>query len=233
MKLCCVNRNYILNSVMETETQKSIVCTCIEQLNTWEPFIMEIAHEILKKDTGKLVVDVGAHVGNYSYLAYDLGYHVVACECRSDWVDALSDSILKNGCGDKISVLHERVGSSISLSDILRQTSFNSIYLLKMDIEGAEPDVINSSRDMITNRLVSHILCEISPKYSDSYGNMSQFICDNGYDVYDIGLGDDLRPFNKDTCHFETLQKITTNLSSYIQNIPHGQTNFYFVKKDT
>lgn len=230
-----IHRNYITKKAMEVTGKCSIVYKSTLNYGVWEPYIVELVCEILKGNTG-LVVDVGAHIGNYTFIAVDMGYHVIACESNQEWANNLEQCISLNGVTDSVTMLKERVNEHNNVGKILQDSDFEEIFLLKADIEGGEPMVIRGCEELIRKNKIKNLILEISPKYPhirDKYISMVKFICDSGYLVYDIGLGDKRRRINKDTNHIDSLTCLSreTNWDEYFDGIEYGQTNFYF-KKD-
>ena len=73
---------------------------------------------------------------------------------------------------------------------------------------------------------------EISPKFDKVYDTLCTKLHSYGYNIYDIGLSPQ-RKLQQNTNHLQDLDKLMVNIDSiseYIQNIPHGQSNFLFRK---
>ena len=73
---------------------------------------------------------------------------------------------------------------------------------------------------------------EISPKFDNSYSGLCQTLYSYGYQIYDIGLSHQ-RKLNQNTNHLQNIDKLKIpidNISDYIDNLEHGQSNFLFRK---
>jgi FkbM family methyltransferase len=129
---------------------------------------------------GDLVVDAGAHIGSFTRLALSMGAEVIAIEPHLGNFDYLMantegaervkliNGVLWNGSdvaflSDKVrNELHKvsekgKLMPSISLDEIVDKFGIKSIDLLKMDIEGAEYEVLRHFENL---KLVKQITME-------------------------------------------------------------------------
>ena len=129
-------------------------------------------------DPGDVVVDVGANIGNHTlYLAAVAGCRVVAYEPNPELVSGLRGSIEANALQDQVTVrevgVHSRSArgvlaglnaenlgaQSIALAEaegdfgvvaLDEETFPGRVAAMKIDVEGAELEVLRGARDVIT-----------------------------------------------------------------------------------
>ena len=149
-----------------------------------ESYILNV-YRIEKIKRGKVVVDLGAGIGEFALLASDKvgeGGKVIAIEPSPDDFKTLQDNIRLNGCNNVIPIncavsdKKERLilkfkgkefeAEAETLSDILSNFNIavNSLNYLKMDIEGGEKSVIPSSIDII--KRIDYLAIEIHDAFS-------------------------------------------------------------------
>lgn len=129
----------------------------------------------ISKLRDSLFVDVGANIGYYSIMAAKKGNHVIAIEANPKTFDCLVDTIHLNGLGEKIEAVRGAAWSSYMMlkigspgySDVSQiGTEGEEIQgipldlvlagetprLVKIDVEGAEPEVLKGMRDTIARQ---------------------------------------------------------------------------------
>ena len=123
---------------------------------------------------GDLVVDIGAGVGDFTIVASKrVGHtgHVIAIEPSPDDFESLSENLVINRC-DNVSALNSAVSGtgqgtvelrfkgrsfhaqSKRLREILSDSGaskFGKVTLLKMDVEGAEVDIVPDNIELMRN----------------------------------------------------------------------------------
>jgi FkbM family methyltransferase len=137
-----------------------------------------------------LIVDVGANIGWYTLLAAKKGAKQVhAFEPVPQIIELLEKSVKKNGFSEQIvahkSVVSDHIGKTTlflnphinrGLASTVRNTGNESVIcdavtldslfedrvvdLLKLDVEGAEPNVLVGAKKMIEEKRLCHVLME-------------------------------------------------------------------------
>ena len=128
---------------------------------------------------GTTVLDLGAFVGSFSIPVATLGYKVLAFEPNERNVLHLRAAIYKNGLAERVKVLEAAVTdenndaaffedgphsfvvtsndevkeahfvSAITVEDALRQSEFDDVTFVKMDIEGSEIRALDGMRSLL------------------------------------------------------------------------------------
>lgn len=149
--------------------------------------------EILRP--GDLFVDVGANVGIYSILAAEMGCRVLAFEPDPANLVALRRNVALNGMENSITVIPKAVSSHVgsigfllghdALARITMQGDGDAVPVpcttldaevdepirgLKIDVEGAELDVLRGSTRLLTSRSVHCIQLEWNDMAEANYG---------------------------------------------------------------
>lgn len=158
-----------------------------------EPNITNVILNILSKKNNNIFIDLGANFGYYSILASEYCEKVISIEPLNICTELINSSILENKidnifieevCVSNIekdiylNVKDGNIGSTrlietktdyksktLKLESILLKYKIKDIDLIKIDIEGQEPNVINSSLDIFKN--VKYIILEVSPAMKD------------------------------------------------------------------
>lgn len=112
-------------------------------------------------DEGDVLVDVGCAEALLSLDNIEKVSKVYLFEGDQTWMPALKATF--SDYQDKVVIINKYVSDSdtentITLHTALQQEQSKSLFI-KMDIEGAEVDVLNSSRDFLTNRKDVKIAC--------------------------------------------------------------------------
>lgn len=220
------------------------VTTQINDFKCWEPFETELIIECLRQEQSDkgVVLDIGAHIGYYTLLSAKLGFTTFAFESDQDLGLYINESAKINKLENLITTITGIVtyqqknlwqfGKTISLDSY----GFKKVSLMKVDVEGGEHLVIRGAQSLFREKRVSNAIVEISPVFDfktpmEKYIEMTLFITDCGYKVFDIGLSPK-RQINTDHQHLESLHEYEIKNPSYstikslIENIP--QTNFFF-----
>lgn len=206
-----------------------IISHCLENDKTWEPFQTEITSEILKEDNDGLFIDVGCHFGYYSTLASLIGTQTISIDSCNSFLTLFNKTITNNNLTN-IKIVIESVDENFNLVEHI--PSPININLIKIDIEGAEKFLINSIDTLLSENKIKNIIMEISPKLDKDYDTLCTKLHSYGYNIYDIGLSPQ-RKLQQNTNHLQNIDKLMiniNNISEYIQNIQHGQSNFLFRK---
>jgi hypothetical protein len=226
------------------EIYRDIVTRHVTGFGCWEPFETEIVMEILATgDREGIVLDVGAQLGYYSIIAARYGYDVLAFEYDEEVLARLTESARINGLADRIEARRAFVGNrtdgiqkggqrvTLDSLDLNRR-----VRLLKVDVEGFDPNVIDGAERLFRDRMVDFAIVEVSPKFANRtpfsrYVEMTQFIVSQGYRVFDIGLSG-RRRVESDTSHLANLdgRAIDAMREGAVEAAVEGvdQTNFVF-----
>lgn len=144
---------------------------------------------------GRLVVDCGANVGLFTLVAASFGCRVLAVDANEVYLRFLRVSVALNRMDDKVQILHGILSAS-------RQVAFDGWYVnsatskeipltpvyalddlvtepplyLKVDVEGWEPSVFNSSFKMLQKLPPMYVFFEITfyenSRYQAQYKDM-------------------------------------------------------------
>lgn len=117
-------------------------------------------------------------------------------------------TVMKDLGGSKIVV------SSIKLDSLLSYPKFDCIYLLKIDVEGAEAKVLAGAQELFAQSKIKHILMEWNPEVWIHYMELFNSLFYN-FDVYQIVF----------TLPFLYLRKLPENY------FPKSQLNLYLRSK--
>ncbi|MCA6287779.1 FkbM family methyltransferase [Phenylobacterium sp.] len=126
---------------------------------------------------GQTVVDVGANLGNHTvYFAGEAGCRVVAFECNPRMADHLRNTIEMNGLGGQVDLSHlgkavtsyvgeipfqfvrddysfvtpgTEHGATLTPCLTLDSLALPECALLKIDVDGGEPGVLEGARDVL------------------------------------------------------------------------------------
>ncbi|MEO1291292.1 MAG: FkbM family methyltransferase [Pseudomonadota bacterium] len=226
-----------------------IVTKSIRLFGSWEAYETELIAEILTSAPDKrgLFVDVGAQLGYYTMLAATLGTRCVSFEANKDVYERLVAAAAVNGFDDRVNAQRAfvadqdagvRKGAQVVTLDTV--VGDRHVRVLKIDIEGLDPVAVAGAHRLFQDRRVDYAIIEISPKFADrtpvsDYIAMAQFIAQQGYTVYDIGICPN-RALRADAAALAELWEIapldmtTAHLEAHLASLP--QTNFAFERDD-
>lgn len=113
--------------------------------------------DTFKVEAGDVVLDVGSAEGLFALDNIELAAKVYVFESLKCWFRPLMATF--GPFKDKVRIINKYVGSELSrtsttLSDVLKCEDENAKYFIKMDIEGAERDVLLASEDFLRNHQV-------------------------------------------------------------------------------
>ncbi len=99
--------------------------------------------------------------------------------------------------------------SIVTLDDYCDANNIKEIDILKIDVEGYEPNVIEGAQKLLKNNSIKTIFFEISPAVDgdlDSFNEMVKIIKDYGYSYYDLNMKEitDEELANA-TCHMDVI----------------------------
>ncbi|CAF0759726.1 unnamed protein product [Adineta ricciae] len=149
-------------------------------------------YETCQRDPSTIVVDVGAFLGDFGLYAAACGCTVYTFEIQPKMVALIRLSIKYNsfppsrfhlyhnavsdlptgsavtftpGGGSTAIVNGSMSVETIRLDDV--PWSSSSIYMLKVDVEGLELNVLRSAKNLFVQRRIHHVIFEYSPWLSD------------------------------------------------------------------
>lgn len=215
-------------------TGQDIISYCIDRQGIWEASETKLITDLLnQRRIDDVVIDVGSHIGYYSLLAAKKGYQVAALDGSPENLELLETSAVLNNVASNVHPYLCWLDDEVAIlpSDV------ESVHLLKVDVEGAEPYALRMASELIMNNKVRYAIFEISPTFNESYPHLVEAIVECGYDVYKIppnNFGEhqenyDLHPFACLLEHCE-IRLRGQELRRYVANL--RQENFLFVRKD-
>ena len=214
--------------------QNDLVSHDIRRFGCWEPYETEIFIELLNMNNPNklMIVDVGAHIGYYTLIAAKCGYKCLSIESHEKIYNVLKMNIELNGLTDKVICVNKFAGEkdddcnkTITIQSLCKDVK--SEILMKVDVEGSDPDVIKGTLNLFKNGIIKYLFVEISPhlRGRETYVNMCREISESSkYQIFDIGLS---KP--------RKLQPVTYHISNLPQNSNFNisdtkQTNFLFIR---
>ena len=113
--------------------------------------------DTFKVESGDIVLDVGSEEGLFALDNIELAANVYVFESLKCWSCPLMATF--GPFKDQVRIINKYVGSKLSrtsttLSDVLKCEDEHSTYFIKMDIEGAERDVLQASEDFLRNHRI-------------------------------------------------------------------------------
>ena len=160
---------------------------------------------------GDAVLDLGANAGLFTILAARFGARVVAVEANPACLDLIRKNVRANGCDDDVEVELALVGGSsgvfggegrlalgtaapplLGVEEIVERHGLASIDFLKIDVEGAEFDVIDEAATWLSR--VQRAALEVHPEH----GDVARLVSALEGHGFEVALRDaDLRPVER------------------------------------
>jgi FkbM family methyltransferase len=168
-------------------------------------------------ERGGVVIDVGSHFGYYSLLGSALGCSFQAFEPVPDFRSVLEFNIMINrargivhpyavglnretvrmivpatGILGTARITNGDQSNALSvekrrLDEFVGVTRSENICILKVDVEGYEPEVILSAKELVRSRTIRNVMLEFSPGYSKAgLLDMLQLLYDSGYEAFNV-----------------------------------------------
>lgn len=182
----------------------------IRTSNFYEASLLAALSPLLQEND--LVLDVGANVGNHSiYFAGVTKCRVFAFEPVDEAFQLLRANVRDNGLIDRVFVRNYALGScqshagiesndqnnlgatklrveengniEVKTLDMLREGFGSAIKLIKIDVEGMEPDVLNGARNLLLSDKPL-VVCEASTEVE--FNRIEQLLKEFGYQATEI-----------------------------------------------
>lgn len=160
----------------------------------------------------KVIIDVGAHIGKYTILASKLCKgRVISIEASKENFFILRNNIKLNKCKNVLALnaaatksnrrlkLYKRGTSGsytlklktsnyesvdgIALSSLLKKLGIKKVDLIKIDVEGAELDVIEGLKQYLSSHRVDNMILEI---WKENYNKVKKKLASLGYSIEEI-----------------------------------------------
>ncbi len=131
---------------------------------------------------GDFVVDIGAAEGNFSLDVVEKAGKIVIVEAESHWIEALN--VTFEPWKDKVEIIHKYISDQddnrcATLKNIVGETH---IDFLKLDVEGAELSILNSSAELLRRKQIRKLaVCTYHKKNDEQQFN--QLLEGYGYDI--------------------------------------------------
>uniref|UniRef100_A0A6C0ARF7 Methyltransferase FkbM domain-containing protein n=1 Tax=viral metagenome TaxID=1070528 RepID=A0A6C0ARF7_9ZZZZ len=211
-KLCIPSKDSNDNMYGSKNVQDSIRDT-----NIWSKEETSLFIDILNKNSNNLepiIVDVGSNTGYFSMIALSYNFNVFAIEANPVYKKYLEKSIEINnfdknrlkyfenfasnikedvifdgwsGNKNMMSYNEKNMVKTIALDDICCD---KEILILKIDVEGAEPCVFMSAKNLILNKKIKYIIFELTYIMKDKLQydqiNILPYLQSNDYELFEI-----------------------------------------------
>lgn len=126
--------------------------------------------ETFKVEKGDVLLDVGSGDGLFALDNLDASSKVYVFESMKSWKAPLAATFAP--FADKVSIVNKYVSGEVShtsttLDEVLKDEPADTIYFIKMDIEGAEREVIRASELFLKNHRIK-IACAAYHRHDDA-----------------------------------------------------------------
>lgn len=134
---------------------------------------------------GDVVVDVGAAEGLFALEVVELASRIILFECDSIWRKPLEATFAPYA--SKVQIIHKKADThdgrrSVRLNSFLLQGADDESFFIKMDIEGAEPQLVEDCRSFLVQ--ASQVrLCACSYHRWGDAEQLERLLVDMGYDT--------------------------------------------------
>jgi FkbM family methyltransferase len=175
---------------------------------------IDILNKNSKNNNDYIIVDVGSNTGYFSCIALSYNYNTIAIEANNVYKKYVDKTLEINNFDMNKLIYYENFASNIeteilfdgwsgynSLMDYsnryyVKTVSIDNIcnnkniLILKIDVEGAEPNVFKSAHNLIINKKIKYIIFEltyiINNKLIREQIDILPYLKFNNYDIYEI-----------------------------------------------
>jgi len=212
------------------------------------------------QEENKIFMDCGANIGFFSLLMASMGANVVSVEMDENlckelkknfklnhfknyiiFNNALSnvggDTLYfeqrsKNNRGSQLIVESKTTNKteSVTLDQIINELKANSIFLMKLDIEGYEIKALEGLVDNFSK--INYFIIELAKKIKPTKEILKivKLFLGKNYKIYDLGYYNQIKNFDMETFSYKNCNIVdSTNYKKYVENMYH-LTNFLFIK---
>jgi hypothetical protein len=186
----------------------------INNTNIWAPEETNILIDVLKnnKPDDGLIIDAGSNSGYFTILSMLYNYKVISIEPNNIHKNYLIKSIEENNFDINLLTYYQAfVSNHTEDVDFDGWSGYDSLInknntykvptiqldkicdkalFLKIDVEGCEPDVLDSAKDLIKNGKIPYIMFEltyiINNKIDNKQINMLHILKNSNYTIYEI-----------------------------------------------
>jgi hypothetical protein len=157
-----------------------VVSETIWNLRIWEPIETTLVLSALTGNPG-VFMDMGAQLGWFSALAASTGAEVWAYEADPDVVEVLERNV------PSATVIPARIGDKDLDGQIIPiPLPEGRVVLIKLDLEGDEPDAVAMLVPKLARGEIDHILMEVSPVFHDRYPGLVSGLVQCGFEAYTL-----------------------------------------------
>jgi hypothetical protein len=161
------------------------VSETIKELGVWEVPETIVLVDLFRRNPKHIFIDMGAHIGWFSMLALQCGLDAMSIEADPVTYSVLSrntDRAVKFG-GNSFRVLERITGPCPALAAMAHNINDGQWTgaIVKIDIEGAEPEAILALWPLLKLHQIDHILMEVSPAFHDGYPELVADLMRQGF----------------------------------------------------
>ncbi len=132
-------------------------------------------------EKGDVIVDIGCSEGFFSRTYASIAKRIYLFEADAKWGEPLRATF--GDCWEKVTLIQKFAGdatneTTIRLEDALRGAS-GDVYFMKLDIEGAERDVLGAAQAFLTSNKVKMSCCAYHRQDDGRY--LTKFLRDLGF----------------------------------------------------
>lgn len=133
-------------------------------------------------DDGSVVVDVGAAEGIFCLHKIESIKHIYLIETDKEWIEALQETF--KPWKDKITIINKFISDKDSEQHMKLDSYFKEIPVdfLKIDVDGAEEELIRGAEFVISNRVKKLAICTYHK--NQDYNDFSKYLTQKNYGIH-------------------------------------------------